>query len=98
MNNHLQVGIDIGGSKMLSLAIDGSSQIRSQITTGQNFSITAAQSEIEQFIYALPMLPKSIGIAIPGLVDQQGVIIACDVLPQLVGWQPAGALSSICPG
>ncbi len=43
------------------------------------------------------MPPKSIGIAIPGLVDRQGVVIACDVLPQLVGWQPACALSSICP-
>jgi glucokinase len=97
MNNRLQVGVDIGGSKMLSLAIEGSSQIRSQITTGQDFSISDAQSEIEQFIHTLPMLPKSIGIAIPGLVDRQGVVIACDVLPQLVGWQPARALSSICP-
>ncbi len=97
MTDFLQVGIDIGGSKLLALAIEGDTQIRSQISTGRDFTAADAQAEIERFIDALPLRPGSIGIAIPGLVDRHGVVIACDVLPQLVGWQPASTLSSICP-
>jgi glucokinase len=105
MTEHLQVGIDIGGSKMLLLAlaeplrmrIDGDRQIRSQISTGKDFTAVDARSEIDRFIEGLPIPPRSIGIAIPGLVDRQGSVIACDVLPGLVGWQPVRALSSICP-
>jgi predicted NBD/HSP70 family sugar kinase len=104
MTEHLQVGIDIGGSKMLLLAlaeplrmrIDGDRQIRDRIATGKDFSAADVQAEIERFVRTLPTLPRSIGIAIPGLVDRHGVVIACDVLPELVGWQPARALSSIC--
>ncbi len=97
MTDFLQVGIDIGGSKLLALAIEGDTQIRSQISTGRDFTVADAQAAIERFIDALPLRPGSIGIAIPGLVDRCGVVIACDVLPHLVGWQPARALSSICP-
>jgi glucokinase len=105
MTEHLQIGIDIGGSKMLLLAlaeplrmrIEGDRQLRSQIATGKDFAEAAAQSEIDRFVRSLPAPPRSIGIAIPGLVDRHGVVIACDVLPRLVGWQPARDLSSICP-
>jgi glucokinase len=97
MTINLHVGIDIGGSKMLALAIDRNIQAGSQITTGKYFSAADAQAEIDRFIHTLPNPPRSIGIAIPGLVDRSGVVIACDVLPQLVGWQPAIAFSSICP-
>jgi glucokinase len=97
MTDRLQVGIDIGGSKLLALAIDGDRQISAQIDTGRDFAAADAQAEIDLFIHTLPRIPRSIGIAIPGLVDRQGVVIACDVLPGLVGWQPARALDSICP-
>jgi glucokinase len=97
MTEHLQVGIDIGGSKMLLLATSIDRQIRDRIDTGQNFAAADAQAEIERFVRTLPTPPRSIGIAIPGLVDRHGVVIACDVLPRLVGWQPVRALSSICP-
>ncbi len=97
MTNRLQVGIDIGGTKMLSIAKNSTIQARSQLTTGKYFSAVDAQREIERFIATLATPPHSIGIAVPGLVDRQGVVIACDVLPLLVGWQPAIGLSSICP-
>jgi hypothetical protein len=32
---------------------------------------------------------RSTGLAIPGLIDRHGIVITCDVLQQLVGWQPA---------
>jgi glucokinase len=97
MSDRWQVGIDIGGSKILFLATDGDRQIRAQIATGKDFAAADAQTEIDRFIVGLPNLPRSIGIAIPGLVDRHGIVIACDVLPHLVDWQPASTLSSICP-
>ena len=95
MTNCIQVGIDIGGTKMLAIARDTEIQARSQITTGSNFSIADAEAEIDRFIHTLSTPPRSMGIAIPGLVDRQGTVIACDVLPQLVGWQPSIAFSQI---
>lgn len=86
--------IDIGGTKMLSIARDTDIQARSQITTGRDFSAADAEAEIDRFIQTLSTPPRSIGIAIPGLVDRQGTVIACDVLPNLVGWQPSIAFSA----
>lgn len=98
MTNLIQVGIDIGGTKMLAIAYQHAEiQTRSQISTGKDFTAADAQTEIERFIHTLAAPPDGIGIAIPGLVDRAGVVIACDVLPNLVGWQPAIAFSSICP-
>ncbi len=97
MRERIQVGIDLGGTKMLAIAVeDRQIQHRRQIPTGKDFAAADAQSAIWQFIQTLPTPPRSIGIAIPGLVAQ-GTVIACDVLPQLVGWQPALAFASICP-
>jgi glucokinase len=97
MTNLLQVGIDIGGTKMLMVAVgrDGI-QARQQIDTGKQFSGRDAEIEIDRFVRSL-MPVQSMGIAIPGLVDASGMTIACDVLPQLVGWQPAATFSSLCP-
>ncbi|PSB44055.1 ROK family protein [Chamaesiphon polymorphus] len=96
MTTPIQVGIDIGGTKMLAIARSSDIHARSQITTGKDFSADDAQKAIDRFIHTLSTPPDSIGIAVPGLVDPHGVVIACDVLPQLVGWQPAIALASIC--
>jgi glucokinase len=98
MTNFLQIGIDIGGTKMLTIANQHTEiQARSQISTGKEFTATDAQTAIDRFIETLAAPPDTIGIAIPGLVDREGMVIACDVLPNLVGWQPAIAFSSICP-
>jgi glucokinase len=97
MTEPLQIGIDIGGTKMLMVAVgkDGI-QARQQIDTGKQFSGRDAEMAIDRFVRSL-MPVQSIGIAIPGLVDASGMTIACDVLPQLVGWQPASIFSSLCP-
>jgi glucokinase len=83
----MQVGIDIGGTKMLLIAQrEGIVEHRHQCSTGATFSIAQAESTIAEFIKTLPRSPRSIGMAIPGLVDESGRVIACDVLPQLEGW------------
>jgi glucokinase len=89
MTEPLQIGIDIGGTKMLMVAVgkDGI-QARQQIATGQQFSGRDAEIAIDRFVRSCSTC-QSIGIAIPGLVDASGMTIACDVLPQLVGWRPA---------
>jgi glucokinase len=97
MTDRLQIGIDLGGTKMLAIACDRQIQHRWQLPTGKDFTAAKAQAAIERFLQRLPAPPHSIGIAIPGLVNSQGTVIACDVLPQLVGWQPGLAFASICP-
>ncbi len=83
----MQVGIDIGGTKMLLIAqSEGIVEHRYRCNTGATFSIEHAESIIAEFIDTLPRDPTSIGMAIPGLVDESGRVIACDVLPQLEGW------------
>jgi glucokinase len=94
MEHQLRVGIDLGGTKMLAIAISSDRQHRWQIATGKDFTATDAETAISQFIDTLPVPAHSIGIAIPGLVGD-GIVIACDVLPKLVGWQPALAFTSI---
>jgi glucokinase len=96
MQNQIRVGIDLGGTKMLAIATALDRLQRWQISTGKDFSAADAEAAIKRFIDTLSTPPQSIGIAVPGLVDQHGVVIACDVLPQLVGWQPASTPSSIC--
>jgi glucokinase len=97
MTEQLQIGIDIGGTKMLMVAVgkDGI-QARQQIPTGKQFAGRDAEIAIAEFMRSIPISCQSIGIAIPGLVDASGMTIACDVLPQLVGWAPSSALQAIC--
>lgn len=93
----LQIGIDIGGTKMLLLAQTAAGLQTRKIATGLNFSGVDADMAIASFLEELPASPSSIGIAIPGLVDQTGKVISSDVLPQLNGWLPSVKQDSVCP-
>jgi predicted NBD/HSP70 family sugar kinase len=88
------LGIDLGGSKLLMIC--GEQRVR--ISTGANFSPVELELSIRTFIDALERKPQGIGMAIPGLVDSGGEILACDVLPQMEGWLPRKKLSDLeCP-
>jgi glucokinase len=94
----LQVGIDIGGTKMLLLAKTAGGNESRKIATGSNFSASTAEKAISSFLEELPAPPSSIGIAIPGLVDQEtGKVVYSDVLPKLDGWLPSVKKDSLCP-
>ncbi len=98
MTDSIRVGIDIGGTKMLMLATDSAGvRVRQQLYTGKQFSGNAAEIAIAEFVRALAIPCQQLGIAVPGLVDERGVTVGCDVLPQLVGWNPVSTLQSICP-
>jgi glucokinase len=100
--NNIQIGVDIGGTKMLLMAwCEAVCICRQELTTGKHFSGADAAAAIDRFIQTLPTVVagsccQTIGIAVPGLVDD-GKTIACDVLPNLVGWQPSTTLNSIYP-
>jgi predicted NBD/HSP70 family sugar kinase len=100
----IKVGIDIGGTKILLIAkkeeiiVSGAyRRYRCQFHTGSDFSPSDAETIIANFIEKLPEPPISIGIAIPGLVDSDGRVVACDVLPKICGWFPSARFSKICP-
>ncbi|MBE9207341.1 ROK family protein [Nostoc sp. LEGE 06077] len=84
-----QIGIDIGGTKMLLLAKTATGLQSRKIATGWEFSSVDADMAIASFLNELPAPPSSIGIAIPGLVDESGQVIVSDVLPKLNGWLPS---------
>jgi glucokinase len=88
----IHVGIDIGGTKMLLIATDDKCdriERCDRFATGQDFTPVQAEAMIAEFVGSLPQPPASVGIAVPGLVDgTSGRVIACDVLPQIVGWLP----------
>jgi predicted NBD/HSP70 family sugar kinase len=94
----LQVGIDIGGTKMFFLAKTAEGDKTRKIDTGANFSGEDADRAISSFLEELTAPPSSIGIAIPGLVnDETGEVVYCDVLPKLDGWLPLVKKESVCP-
>ncbi|KOP27685.1 hypothetical protein AMR41_03670 [Hapalosiphon sp. MRB220] len=94
----IQVGIDIGGTKMLLLAKTAEGDKTRKIDTGANFSGEDADRAIASFLEELPAPPSSIGLAIPGLVNNEtGEVVYCDVLPKLDGWLPSVKKESFCP-
>jgi glucokinase len=94
MTKDTMIGVDLGGTKLLM--VSGGQQLR--IQTGTSFSAIDLEQHIREFIQRLDTSPRGIGIAIPGLVDDTGFIQACDVLPEIVGWNPNEALANVgCP-
>lgn len=91
MTRETTIGIDLGGTKLLMVC--GSQQMRVQ--TGFSFSAADLEHHLRAFIQRLDTVPSGIGIAIPGLVDRTGCIQACDVLPGMVGWNPAEAMADM---
>ena len=83
----IRVGVDIGGTKALLVAFTGAevASVR-RVGTGPSFRAPDLERELASFIAALPAAPKSVGVAVPGIVDARGRVVACDVLPGLDGW------------
>lgn len=88
------LGVDLGGTKALFLCGD----IEERSETGRGFSPAAFQKRLRDFIDKHAIRPGGIGIAAPGLVDLEGRLSACDVLPELAGWDARAALADLgCP-
>lgn len=90
--NNCPIGIDLGGTKLLLLCGD----IEEVCVTGISFTPDELLLQLEFFITRHALTPTCIGLAVPGLVENDGCIAACDVLPAFKGWQARYALQKFC--
>jgi len=79
------VGVDIGGTKMHMLAVHNGAYIDQRVPTGRGCTAEELQSHIDTFIAGLPFTPSGIGMAVPGLVENDNKIIVSNPLPKLAG-------------
>ncbi|WP_289535447.1 ROK family protein [Pseudomonas sp. SO81] len=83
------VGVDLGGTKLLIRYRDHSFRF----DTGPMFGAADLTKILNSFIDAYTEPGCVIGIAIPGLIENDSVA-ACDVLPGLVGWSARTLIDS----
>lgn len=81
------VGIDIGGTKMLVSYIKNKKLISKSYQTGKNISFTKILNNYNSFVQEFNLEVKSLVIAIPGLI-KNNIVTACDVVPSLEGKKP----------
>jgi predicted NBD/HSP70 family sugar kinase len=92
------VGIDVGGTKLLLVAGDGERRVTDRAATGPEAAPDDIERAVRAFLSRLDGPPAALGIAIPGLVDEDGRVVACDMLPRLAGWRVADAFADLgCP-
>ena len=89
----MKVGIDLGGTKLLMMAEGAEGRVVSRVPTGSAFGPADLEGAITAFVGSLPARPVALGIAVPGLVGADRTVVACDVLPRLVGWRPSRAIA-----
>jgi predicted NBD/HSP70 family sugar kinase len=81
-----RIGVDLGGTKMLVIVDSNGRHDVFRFDTGPAASLETIRAQMLAVVarYSQPC----IGIAIPGIVDSQGTVQDCDVLPRLAGWNP----------
>ncbi|MCG9491752.1 ROK family protein [Acinetobacter pittii] len=87
-----KIGVDLGGTKLLILC----DEIEEIFSTGISFTPEELISHLQSFIFKHGINPHSISLAVPGLVNEFGHIVNCDVLPAFIGWQGNDALKLLC--
>ena len=85
------IGVDLGGTKALFVRGERASRIE----TGPTFTPGDFVARLAAFVVGDREPPSCIGVAVPGLVDDNGRVVACDVLPALSGWSPRAALAAL---
>jgi predicted NBD/HSP70 family sugar kinase len=84
--------VDVGGTKLLLVAVGPRLHREHRAPTGPEAGPAEVEREVRGFLARTGLRPRSLGIAVPGLLDAAGRVAACDVLPRLEGWRPADAL------
>jgi predicted NBD/HSP70 family sugar kinase len=90
----LPVGCDLGGTKLLMVAESPDGRVVARVPTGGAFDGHALEKAISGFLDQLPHPPSALGIAIPGLVGPAPSVVACDVIPGIVGWRPPPSMTA----
>lgn len=86
------IGIDLGGTK----ALFRSARHEARFSTGPLFSPQNLLQLLRTFLARNDLVPTHIGIAVPGLVDAEGQVAICDVLPSFSGWRARQDLAELC--
>ena len=92
-----RVGIDIGGTKALLVEVGAGMGRTRKVETGVTCRSKNLAGEISRWLKSLENPPGTMGIAIPGLVSPAGEVVACDVLPGIVGWNPVAEFGDDLP-
>jgi glucokinase len=85
------LGVDLGGTKLLILAETPAGERTWKFPTGPGFTPAHFDAHLAAVAAELAPAPIVYGLAVPGLVNAEGVVGPCDVLPLLNGWQPRAA-------
>ena len=92
------VGVDIGGTKMLMVAQWPDRVVSERVPTGLGMAQDRVEASIRAFLARLPAPPAALGLAVPGLVDERGEVVACVGPPPLLGWRPRADTFGVgCP-
>lgn len=84
----IDVGVDLGGTKMLIIArdADGALVTETRVPTGPEISPEDIEAAIHAFVDDRPV--RTAAVAVPGLVAPDGSVVESDVLPRLRDWRP----------
>jgi predicted NBD/HSP70 family sugar kinase len=92
------VGADVGGTKLLLVAVHEGGRAVHRVPTGPEAGPELIEREVRGFVDRLRIHPAGLGVAVPGLVGADGRVAACDVLPKLMDWSAAESLTHLaCP-
>ena len=89
----IDIGADLGGTKMLILARDDDRELidETRLPTGPDAAPEDLEAAIDAFVDHLGEPVGKVAIAVPGLVGPDGQVVESDVLPRIRGWRPRTA-------
>lgn len=82
----IPIGVDVGGTKMLVVAYTDAGRRVWRFPTGVETGPEVIRGHLSAVLAELG--PGIVGFAVPGIIDHDGCIQDCDVLPLLRGWNP----------
>ena len=98
MDGRPLVGVDLGGTKLLMVALRGNERTTRRVPTGPGTGPEAVEREVRSFLAGLGAVPAALGVAVPCLVDTAGTVTGCDTFPRLDGWRAGDAFADLgCP-
>lgn len=98
MDERTLVGVDIGGTKLLLASLRGAERETRRVATGPGTGPELVEREVRSFLIQLGSPPEALGVAVPGLVDEDGVVTGCDTFPLLEGWRAGEVFADLgCP-
>jgi predicted NBD/HSP70 family sugar kinase len=98
VDDRLLVGADLGGTKLLLVALYRGERVTRRVPTGPRTGPELVEHEVRSFLARLGIPPAVLGVAVPCPVDTSGVVTGCDTFPRLEGWRAEDAFADLgCP-